>query len=204
MPASVAKPAAVGATAPGPVPDQAGLRAGTARSVISLVLRWINVLDLATCSIARMITLESRSGHEAMTADDHREPGLPVPVLLVVDDDAAVLNSLKFHLEIEGFEVRPYASAEALLNEPDLPSSGCLLIDYRMPEMTGLELLAKLRSNGVALPAILITGHPGLAVRQNAAQAGVAIIEKPLLGNGLTETIRSAVASATASTKAGS
>jgi two-component system, LuxR family, response regulator FixJ len=161
------------------------------------------------CTIARMITLESCSRYEAMTADEHREPGLaapvlPAPVLLVVDDDVAVLNSLKFHLEIEGFEVRPYASAEALLSEPDLPSSGCLLIDYLIPEMTGLQLLAKLRSNGVALPAILITGHPSLTLRRNAAQAGVAIIEKPLLGNGLTETIRGAVASATASMKAGS
>jgi two-component system, LuxR family, response regulator FixJ len=171
-------------------------------------LSWIKVLDLETCTIAGMMTLESRSRYEAMTVDEHREPGLsapglPAPVLLVVDDDVAVLNSLKFHLEIEGFEVRLYASAEALLHEPDLPSSGCLLIDYLIPEMTGLELLAKLRSNGVALPAILITSHPGHTLRQNAAQAGVAIIEKPLLGNRLTETIRSAVASATAAMKAG-
>jgi two-component system, LuxR family, response regulator FixJ len=162
-------------------------------------LRWIKVRDLVMFNFARMITLESHSRYVAMTADDHREPGLPAPVLLVVDDDVAVLNSLKFHLEIEGFEVRLYASTEALLNEPDLPDFGCLLIDYHMPEMTGLELLAKLRSNGVALPAVLITGHPSLTLRRNAAQAGVAIIEKPLLGNGLTETIRGAVASATAS-----
>lgn len=117
----------------------------------------------------------------------------PAPVLLVVDDDAAVRNSLKFSLELEGFAVRLYAGARELLNEPSLPSIGCLLIDYYLPDMTGLELLSELRGCGVTLPAFLITGHPSVAVRQRAAEAGVLIVEKPLLGNGLLETIGGAV-----------
>lgn len=125
-----------------------------------------------------------------------QEQGLanPSPVLLVVDDDAAVRNSLKFSLELEGFAVSLYADAGELLNEPVLPPHGCLVIDYYLPDMTGLELLSHLRGRGVTLPAFLMTGHPSVAVRQRAAGAGVAVVEKPLLGNGLVETIRGALA----------
>ena len=122
-----------------------------------------------------------------------RELGPAAPILLLVDDDAAVLNSLKFCLEIEGFEVKLYANGEDLLNEPELPRFGCLVLDYHIRDMTGLELLAKLRSRGVDLPAIMITGHPGLPLRRYAAAAGVAIVEKPLLGNRLTDAICAAL-----------
>lgn len=126
-----------------------------------------------------------------------REVGPAAPILLLVDDDVAVLNSLKFCLEIEGFEVRLYTSGEELLRETVMPTCGCLVLDYHMPDMTGLQLLAKLRSRGVDLPAIMITGHPGLPLRRYAAAAGVPIVEKPLLGNRLTETIRGALDSRT-------
>jgi two-component system, LuxR family, response regulator FixJ len=124
---------------------------------------------------------------------DSREPGSAAPVLLVVDDDVAVLNSLKFCLEIEGFAVRLYDRAQALLSEPEWPESGCLVIDCHMPGMSGLELLARLRRDSVALPVIMITGHPSVALRRQAAEAEVTLIEKPLLGNGLVDAIRAAV-----------
>jgi two-component system, LuxR family, response regulator FixJ len=114
-------------------------------------------------------------------------PALPIP--LVVDDDTAVLNSLKFVLQLEGFTVRLYGSAQELLDELELPESGCLLVDHYMPGMSGLELLAALRRRGVTLPAILITGHPSVALRRRAEQVGVRLLEKPLLGNGLIEAI---------------
>jgi two-component system, LuxR family, response regulator FixJ len=118
-----------------------------------------------------------------------REVVPALPILLVVDDDTAVLNSLKFVLQLEGFAVRLYGSAQELLDEPGLPASGCLLVDHYMPGMSGLELLAALRRRGVTLPAILITGHPSVALRRRAEEASVRLLEKPLLGNGLIEAI---------------
>lgn len=128
-----------------------------------------------------------------MEASQKQPLANPVPILLVVDDDAAVRHSLKFSLEIEGFDVRLYPDAGALLKEPSLPSFGCLMIDYYLPDMSGLELLARLRGRGATLPAFLITGHPSIALRQRAKEAGVTTLEKPLFGNGLVETIRSAL-----------
>src|SRR5215467_5855821 len=64
------------------------------------------------------------------------------PVVLVIDDDLAVRNSLKFALEIEGFCVRVYPSGAELLDETDMPDRGCLVADYHLQGMNGLELLA--------------------------------------------------------------
>jgi two-component system, LuxR family, response regulator FixJ len=119
---------------------------------------------------------------------------MPDQLVVIVDDDAAVRSSLKFSLEIEGFAVRDYSNANELLNESKLIEAGCLVVDYNLPEMNGLEMLHKLRDHQIAAPAILITSHPSAAVRQRAAEAGVPIIEKPLLGNALIEGIRNAFA----------
>jgi two-component system response regulator FixJ len=115
-------------------------------------------------------------------------------LVFVVDDDPAVRNSLKFSLEVEGFIVRDYSSANELLRETEIADAGCLVIDYHLPEMNGLEMLNRLRARRVAVPAILITSHPSASVRQRAAEAGVRIVEKPLLGDALVEGIRSAFA----------
>ena len=113
--------------------------------------------------------------------------------VFVVDDDEAVLNSLRFALEIEGFEVRLFHSGGELLRQATFPKSGCLVLDYKLPEGDGLQALAVLRRRGVSLPAILITSHPSEGIRGRAAAAGVVIVEKPLLGNALIEAIRRAV-----------
>jgi FixJ family two-component response regulator len=75
--------------------------------------------------------------------------------LLILDDDSAVRASLKFYLEIEGFEVSAYSSAHELLNEDSLPASSCLVVDYHMPTMNGLEVVAQLRDRHILNPAIL-------------------------------------------------
>jgi FixJ family two-component response regulator len=111
-------------------------------------------------------------------------------VILVIDDDPAVRNSLKFALEIEGFCVRAYRSAAELLQE-ELPPTGCLVVDYNLPGMNGLDLLALLHERNIRLPAILITTHPTAMIRSRAASAGVYLIEKPLLTDTLFQCIHS-------------
>ena len=115
------------------------------------------------------------------------------PIIAVVDDDAAVRNSLKFSLEIDGFVIRTYASAEELLASGNPDNFQCLVVDQDMPRMTGIELVTVLRAQGLRVPVLLISGHVTPAVTRQASVAGIPIIEKPFLGNGLIESIRAAV-----------
>jgi len=116
------------------------------------------------------------------------------PVIIVVDDDPAVCNSLKFSLEIEGFLVCLYANGSELLGERDIPRCSCLVVDQRLPGIAGLDLICKLRARSISAPAILITSHPTAELARRAAGVNVPIVEKPLLGNALMERIRDACA----------
>ncbi len=113
--------------------------------------------------------------------------------IVVIDDDPAVLNSLKFALEIEGMSVLGYRTGREVLNSSSLANTGCLVIDFRLPDMDGLEVLQKLRERKVKAPALLITSHPNQILRKRAADAGVHIVEKPLFGNVLIDSIREAL-----------
>jgi FixJ family two-component response regulator len=115
------------------------------------------------------------------------------PTIIVVDDDAAVRASLKFCLELDGYAVQAYESAEALVACGELPRCGCLVLDYALPGMSGLQLLGALRERGVALPAVLITTQPTRAVRAEAARAGAPIVEKPLMSNALMKSVQYAL-----------
>jgi FixJ family two-component response regulator len=123
-------------------------------------------------------------------------------VVLIVDDDPAVRASLRFALEIEGFAVQVFATSDELLARPTLPAGACLVVDYLLPIMNGLELVAALRGRGVDSPAILITSDPPARLRREAAAAGLTLVEKPLLGNGLAEAIRAALAAGRPSPRA--
>ena len=113
--------------------------------------------------------------------------------VIIVDDDADLLEALKFGLELEGFEVQCHASSGAALTET-LPTSGaCVIIDYRLPDFDGLQLLRRLRAKGVELPAIIVTSHPKAGLLLRAATLGATIIEKPLLGDAFTVAIENAV-----------
>ena len=117
----------------------------------------------------------------------------PAPMLLVVDDDPAVLASLTFSLELQGFGVAAFASGEMLLAQGNSINPACLVIDYRLPGIDGLTLLRMLRDRGETCPAVVITSNPNRAVRQRTIDAGALLIEKPLLSDDLTIAIRSLI-----------
>ena len=114
------------------------------------------------------------------------------PIVAVVDDDAAVCNSLKFALELEGFTVRTYASGAELFRAADIAKCDCFVVDEKMPGMSGLEVIAEMREQQISAPAILIISQPSARVSARAAKSHVPIVEKPLLGNTLVERIREA------------
>jgi two-component system, LuxR family, response regulator FixJ len=124
---------------------------------------------------------------------EDRASTVPGYVVIVIDDDLAVRNSLKFSLEIEGLTVRGYATGAELLSAGDLALCNCLVVDQNMPGMNGLDLIALVRARKIAAPAILITSHPSPSLRDRAQKAGVPIVEKPLLGNALLDKIRDVV-----------
>ena len=121
-------------------------------------------------------------------------PEIAKQVILVVDDDEAVRDSLRNLMESEGFEVRAFSNGHDLLSEASLPAIGCLVVDYHMPAMNGLELVSALRGQGVSIPAILITGNPTKYVQERAAAIAVLVVEKPGLGSYLLDCVREAVA----------
>jgi len=100
-------------------------------------------------------------------------------VVAVVDDDAGIRESLQFLLSSFGHLVATYASAMEFLNDV-VSRPACLIVDYNMPGMTGLELAERLRGDGNAIPILLITGAPSAAIISGAARAGIrAVLGKP-------------------------
>jgi two-component system, LuxR family, response regulator FixJ len=132
-----------------------------------------------------------------------RDSSNPDPAIIIVDDDLAVRSSLKFSLELEGLTVRSYGSGAELLTA-EIGRCDCLVIDQKLPGMSGLDLIATLRQRNVSAPAILITTSPSLALRQQAQKAHIPIVEKPLLGNTLLDKIRAALGQQEHSTDRGS
>ena len=119
-------------------------------------------------------------------------PTLP-PILLLVDDDSAVLASLQFSLELEGFAVDAFDSGEAVVARNRLPRHACLVLDYRLPGIDGLSLLNLLPERGETCRAVIITSNPTRAMRQRTTAAGAVLVEKPLLSDSLTTAIRQLV-----------
>ncbi len=115
-------------------------------------------------------------------------------VIHVVDDDAAMRDSLAFLLDVNGFEPQVYESADAFLKETGVNTVRCVVSDIRMPGMTGVELVRKLKDSGSGCPVILITGHGDVGLAVEAMKAGaVDFIEKPFDDKALLGAIRSAL-----------
>ena len=101
--------------------------------------------------------------------------------VIVVEDDEAVRNSLKFALELEGLEVRLYRSGLELLAEEHLEACGCLVVDDEMPGLSGCELIQELRNREVKCPAILIAATVSNALLTRAKRCGArCVLAKPL------------------------
>ena len=119
----------------------------------------------------------------------------PRPVIAVVDDDAGVRDSLRFLLETAGHAVETYESGARFLAEARPARVACLVLDQKMPQVTGLELLARLRQRGFAMPALLVASEPGAVLTRRAAELGaLGVLEKPLAQDDLLARIEAAVA----------
>lgn len=116
------------------------------------------------------------------------------PIIHVIDDDAAIRDSLAFLLEVQGFEVCIYESAVDFLGAAATLSLDCVVTDIRMPDMTGLELVVKLKERGIGCPVVVITGHGDVPLAVEAMKAGVIdFIEKPFSDDVFLDAIRSAL-----------
>ena len=115
-------------------------------------------------------------------------------IVHIVDDDEAVRSSLKFLMRSQGFEVECYPSAQDFLNRVDVSVPGCVLLDVRMPGMTGLELLEELVQRQMPVPVILMTGQADVPMAVRALKSGAYdFIEKPFDNRALLLRIREAL-----------
>ena len=119
----------------------------------------------------------------------------PETTVFVVDDDAAVRQALSWLIESVGLRVEAFASAQEFLDaHPESDLAGCLVLDVRMPGLSGLELQAKLAAQGAGLPVIILTGHAEVPMAVQALKAGaVDFFEKPVSEQKLLDRIQQAL-----------
>lgn len=110
--------------------------------------------------------------------------------VLIAEDDPAVRRSLQLLLQGNGFDVRSYGTGGAILADLSSRDADCFVSDYRMPDMDGLSLMRRLRQEGWAGPAILITAYNSDDLRKRACEAGYnVVLEKPLMDHVLTSVV---------------
>ncbi|HVI08070.1 MAG TPA: response regulator [Candidatus Binatia bacterium] len=115
-------------------------------------------------------------------------------VVTIVDDDESMRNALLGLLNAAGLPVRVFASAEDYLNSGTQHETGCLIIDVRMPGMSGLELQSRLNAEHHSIPTIFITAHANTKMRMEALRAGaVEFLTKPFDNAVLLQHVRAAM-----------
>lgn len=116
------------------------------------------------------------------------------PVIHLVDDDAAVRDSLALLIGTIGLRVQPWAQPQAFLDHFDRQAVGAIVMDVRMPGIGGLAVLQQLMAQGVDLPVIMLTGHGTVEMCRRAFKAGAAeFLEKPVDDEQLLEAVQQAV-----------
>jgi FixJ family two-component response regulator len=115
-------------------------------------------------------------------------------VVAIVDDDDRVRDAVESLLRSAGFRAVAFASAEEFLRSGDVRVTACLIVDLRMPGMSGLELQRRLIDDGHRLPIIIVTAHPDPEARASALERGAAaFLPKPFDGERLVAAVESAV-----------
>jgi FixJ family two-component response regulator len=119
---------------------------------------------------------------------------MTTPTVFIVDDDPAICRSMAMILSAHGLESRCHHSAEEFLAKFDQAMAGCVLLDLRIPGMTGEELLRTLRQGGVQIPVIIITGHGDVAAAVRTMKLGlIDFLQKPVDHAVLIKTVREAL-----------
>ncbi|HXX26262.1 MAG TPA: response regulator FixJ [Pseudolabrys sp.] len=118
----------------------------------------------------------------------------PDTMIYVVDDDEAARQSLEFLLKTAGMKVRSFDGAKPFLAALPEIRSGCVITDVRMPDITGIDLLRKVKESGVDIPVIVITGHGDIALAVEAMKIGaVDFFEKPFDDDALIASVKNSL-----------
>lgn len=118
----------------------------------------------------------------------------PAPMVFIVDDDEGVRNSLRFLLKSVNLPATALASAQEFLDTYTTDQSGCLVLDVRMPGMSGLELQQELNRRGAVIPVIFVTGHGDVPMAVEAVQHGAFdFVQKPYREQELLDRIQRAL-----------
>jgi FixJ family two-component response regulator len=118
------------------------------------------------------------------------------PIVFVIDDDHMIRDGLQSLIRSVGLRVETFASAQDFLGtkRPDTPA--CLVLDVRMPGLSGLDLQLKLRDDGIPIPVIFITGHGDIPMSVRAMKEGAhEFLTKPVRGQDLLDAVQKALAS---------
>jgi FixJ family two-component response regulator len=116
------------------------------------------------------------------------------PIVAIVDDDQAVGNAIEVLMRSIGLVAQAFSSGEEFLRSPELSRTGCLVVDFDMPRMNGLELHNNLSRSGKSIPTVLITAYPSDDIRARALQAGIlCYLPKPFDEGDLLNCIKTAL-----------
>ena len=116
------------------------------------------------------------------------------PIVAIVDDDSAVGNAIEVLMRSIGLVAQAFSSGEQFLRSPELSRTGCLVVDFDMPKMNGLDLHNNLSRLGKKIPTVLITAYPSDDIRARALRAGViCYLPKPFDESDLLDCIKTAL-----------